>query len=87
MRPAAEVAAGALANPRISKADVDGYFAGDAPGLGGTLTSIRRHTLRKMDRQWTTLASPNDPTASRSRWHAYPRQDPNHAFSIADLKV
>ncbi len=32
----AEVAAGALADAGISKADVDGYFcAGDAPGLGG----------------------------------------------------
>ena len=32
----AEVAAGALADAGIMKADVDGYFcAGDAPGLGG----------------------------------------------------
>jgi acetyl-CoA C-acetyltransferase len=32
----AEVAAGALADAGITKADVDGYFcAGDAPGLGG----------------------------------------------------
>jgi acetyl-CoA C-acetyltransferase len=32
----AEVAAGALADAGIKKADIDGYFcAGDAPGLGG----------------------------------------------------
>jgi hypothetical protein len=60
MRPAAEVAAGALASPRITKADVDGYFAADAPGLGGTVKEVLASTMHPTCRS-PAAAAPNDP--------------------------